>query len=129
MAKVIYGFTPESFEARYQEADYHYGIEPNAFLVSQAGRFKPGMRALLPGDGEGRNGVWLAGQGLEVTTFDPSPLGVEKASRLAADRGVAINAVTAGVETWDWRENAFDVVALFSSPCRRICESPLTPTC
>jgi len=36
---------------------------------------------------------------------------------------------TAGVETWDWRENAFDVVALFSSPCRRICESPLTPTC
>lgn len=116
MSKVIYGFTPESFEARYKEVDYHYGTEPNAFLVSQAARFKPGMKALLPGDGEGRNGVWLAEQGLDVTTFDPSPLGVEKASKLATERGVSIHACNAGVESWEWRENTFDVVALIFLP-------------
>jgi SAM-dependent methyltransferase len=113
MAKTIYGFTPESFDDRYREPDYHYGTAPNAFLVSQKARLKPGMKALLPGDGEGRNGVWLAGQGLEATTFDPSPFGVEKAQRLAAGQGVTINANCAGVESWDWREAAFDVVGLF----------------
>jgi SAM-dependent methyltransferase len=116
MAKVIYGFTRDSFDDRYREPDYHYGTEPNAFLVSQRERFLPGMKALLPGDGEGRNGVWLAEQGLEVTTFDPSAFGVEKSNKLAAGRGVAIQAHAAGVESWDWRENAFDVVALIFLP-------------
>lgn len=113
MSKVIYGFMPESFDNRYREPDYHYGTEPNAFLVSQRARFKPGMKALMPGDGEGRNGVWLAEQGLEVTTFDPSEFGVEKAERLAASRGVSIDARRAGVETWDWEPEQFDVVGLF----------------
>lgn len=113
MAKTIYGFTPESFDDRYREPDYHYGTEPNAFLVSQAHRFRPGMTALLPGDGEGRNGVWLARQGLAVTSFDPSPYGVEKAKRLAAASGVSIDARQSGVETWPWTENAFDMVGLF----------------
>ncbi len=113
MAKTIYGFTRDSFDDRYREPDYHYGTEPNAFLVSQAARLKPGMKALLPGDGEGRNGVWLARHGLEVTTFDPSPFGVEKANKLASDNGVQIDARCAGVESWDWKEGAFDVVGLF----------------
>lgn len=113
MAKVIYGFTRESFDDRYREPDYHYGTAPNAFLVSQAHRLRPGQSALMPGDGEGRNGVWLAEQGLEVTSFDPSPFGVEKARRLAAERGVMIDARVGGVESWDWTEGRFDVVGLF----------------
>ena len=113
MAKVIYGFSRDSFDDRYREPDYHYGTEPNAFLASQRERLRPGMKALMPGDGEGRNGVWLAGQGLEVTTFDPSPYGVEKARRLAAAQGVTIDAHCAGVESWDWQAGRFDVVGLF----------------
>lgn len=113
MAKTIYGFTPESFDDRYREPDYHYGTEPNAFLVSQKHRFKPGMKALMPGDGEGRNGVWLAECGLDVTSFDPSAFAIEKIERLAAVRGVKMTAQQAGVETWDWTEGAFDVVGLF----------------
>ena len=50
------------------------------------------MCALVPGDGEGRNGVWLAEQGLRVDTLDLSAKGVEKARRLAEARGVSINA-------------------------------------
>jgi hypothetical protein len=113
MARTIYGFTPESFDDRYREPDYHYGTEPNAFLVSQKHRFKPGMKALMPGDGEGRNGVWLAEQGLDVTSFDPSAFAIEKIERLAASRGMKVTAMQAGVETWDWQESAFDVVGLF----------------
>ncbi|CAN0274369.1 unnamed protein product, partial [Phaeothamnion confervicola] len=101
------------FDDRYREPDYHYGTAPNTFLVSQHDRFHAGMKALLPGDGEGRNGVWLAQRGLQVTTFDPSPYGVEKAQRLAAANGVVLNANCAGVESWPWREGQFDVVGLF----------------
>lgn len=113
MAVTIYGDSRDSFDARYRETEYHYGTEPNAFLVSQRHRFKPGMTALLPGDGEGRNGVWLVQEGLVVTTFDPSPYGVEKAQRLAAERGVAIDTQVSGVENWDWKQAAYDVIGFF----------------
>lgn len=113
MAKTIYGFTPESFDARYREPDYHYGTEANSFLVSQGDRFRPGTTALMPGDGEGRNGVWLAEQGVAVTSFDPSPFGVEKARRLATERGVSIDAQCAGVESWNWQAGEYDIVGLF----------------
>ena len=83
------------WDERYRPAAYAYGLEPNAFLASQAHRLKAGMRALVPGDGEGRNGVWLAGQGLEVDAFDLSAVGVAKAKALAAERGASIAAFEA----------------------------------
>ena len=70
------------------------------------------MRALVPGDGEGRNGVWLAGQGLLVDTFDLSALGVAKAKALATERGVSINAVQGDALSWDWPEARYDLIAL-----------------
>ena len=91
---------------------YAYGEAANAFLVAQAPLLKPGMRALVPGDGEGRNGVWLAEQGLIVDTLDLSAQGVAKARRLAAARGVSVNATQADVLTWIWPREAYDVVAL-----------------
>ena len=90
------------WDARYEPASYAYGEAANAFLVAQAPRFKPGMRALVPGDGEGRNGVWLAQQGLVVDTLDLSAQGVAKARRLAAARGVSVNAAQADALTWTW---------------------------
>jgi ubiquinone/menaquinone biosynthesis C-methylase UbiE len=87
-----------------------FGTEPNAFLVSEAGRLKPGWKALVLADGEGRNGVWLARQGLEVTTVDFSPNGLAKARQLAARHGVAIRAVLADLNQWNWPESAFDLV-------------------
>lgn len=101
------------FNARYGEAGFHYGMEPNAFLASQTHRLRAGMTALMPGDGEGRNGVWLAQQGLAVTSFDPASVGVEKSRRLAAERGVTINAVVGDVESFAWPKDTFDVVGLF----------------
>src|ERR1700712_3817746 len=97
---------------RYSGEDYAYGLAPNAFLASRRAYLTPGMTALVPGDGEGRNGVWLAEQGLVVDTLDLSPEGVAKAHRLAAQRGVTVNAVEADVLRWDWPEQRYDLIAL-----------------
>jgi SAM-dependent methyltransferase len=69
------------------------------------------MRALAVGDGEGRNGVWLAEQGLRATSVDWSSVGLEKARALAARRGVALDTVTADVTRWDWPAAGFDAIA------------------
>ncbi len=100
------------WDERYRPASYAYGLEPNAFLVCQSSEARPGMRALVPGDGEGRNGAWLAKQGFEVDTFDLSAFGVAKAKALASDRGVSVNAVQADALAWDWPEARYDLIAL-----------------
>ncbi|OYX79307.1 MAG: SAM-dependent methyltransferase, partial [Brevundimonas sp. 32-68-21] len=68
---------------RYDRQDYLFGETPNAFLAAQINRLTPGMTALAVADGEGRNGVWLAEQGLAVTTTDIAPRAIEKALALA----------------------------------------------
>lgn len=95
---------------RFAEESYFFGTAPNAFLVAQKHRLEAGMSALVVADGEGRNGVWLAQQGLAVTTFDFSEVAVEKAGRLAARAGVALERRICDVSEWDWGARAYDVV-------------------
>lgn len=95
---------------RYAGEDYHFGTEPNAFLYSQHERLKPGMSCLAVADGEGRNGVWLAEQGLQVLSVDSSPVAIAKAQKLAGERGVAVDFELADLLQWDWGEARFDVV-------------------
>jgi 2-polyprenyl-3-methyl-5-hydroxy-6-metoxy-1,4-benzoquinol methylase len=108
---------------RFGASAYIFGKAPNAFLASKKSLLKPGQRALCVADGEGRNSVWLAEQGLEVTAFDISPVGVEKARRLAAERGVSVRYEVASVYEWRWPEAQFDVVAAifvqFAEPSMR----------
>jgi cyclopropane fatty-acyl-phospholipid synthase-like methyltransferase len=101
----------EFWNQRFAAAEYVYGTEPNAFLVSQQKYLQPGMRALAVADGEGRNGVWLAQQGLDVLSVDGSDVGLRKARELAAQRGVTIRTTLADLTTWTWPEDEFDVVA------------------
>lgn len=98
------------WDERFAGEDYWFGTEPAPFLAAEAHRLKPGMKALAIADGEGRNGVWLARQGLEVTSVDLSPKGIAKAQRLAARYGVAIETICADLETWDWGAPRFDLV-------------------
>jgi SAM-dependent methyltransferase len=95
---------------RYSTPDYHFGKAPNAFLKSQQHLLKPGQKALSVSDGEGRNGVWLAEQGLDVHTFDFSPIAIAKARALAAERGVTLRIEQGDIHTWNWPEAAYDVV-------------------
>ena len=100
----------ERWETRFSAAGYHFGTEPNAFLKSQAHLLRPGQTALAVADGEGRNGVWLAQQGLDVLSIDFSPTALRKARALAAARGVALRTEQADINTWTWPAEAFDVI-------------------
>jgi SAM-dependent methyltransferase len=104
----------ERWEARFAAADYIFGTAPNAFLKSQAHHLKPGQKTLALADGEGRNGVWLAEQGLEVLALDFSPNALQKARALAAARDVNLKIELADLEQWPWPTAAFDIiVAIF----------------
>jgi 2-polyprenyl-3-methyl-5-hydroxy-6-metoxy-1,4-benzoquinol methylase len=113
----------QRWNRRFGATEYIFGTAPNAFLASKKFLLKPGERALCVADGEGRNSVWLAEQGLEVTAFDISPVGVEKARRLALERGVQVDYRVASVYDWAWPEAAFDLVAAifvqFADPAMR----------
>ena len=100
----------ERWETRYTGPEYHFGTEPNAFLRRQAHLLRPGQTALAIADGEGRNGVWLAQQGLDVLSVDFSPTALGKARALAAARGVPLRTEQADLSTWRWPEAAFDVI-------------------
>jgi len=100
----------EQWNSRFAGEEYFFGTEPNAFLAAQRDLLKPGQKALAVADGEGRNGVWLARQGLQVHAVDFSPVAVEKARRLAAHHGVKTTVDCADLTTWDWGPPRFDVV-------------------
>jgi len=113
----------DRWNERFGGDEYHFGTEPNAFLAAQAHRLRAGMRALSVADGEGRNSVWLARQGLQVTAFDISPVGVDKARRLAREAGVAVDHRVADINDWDWDAASYDLVVAifiqFASPAER----------
>jgi len=98
------------WNARFQGEDYLFGTAPNRFLAAQARYLQPGQRALAIADGEGRNGVFLAKQGLQVLSVDFSPVALAKARRLAARQGVEIETECADLAQWGWRREHFDVI-------------------
>ena len=104
----------QKWEERFSAPGYWFGTTPNAFLASQAHRLRRGQTALSIADGEGRNGVWLARQGLDVLSLDFSPAAGAKARALAAEHGVQLRTELADVTTWNWPAAQFDViVAIF----------------
>lgn len=114
----------ERWETRYATREYAFGKEPNHFLASCKPLLPRSGRALAVADGEGRNGVWLAEQGLHVVSIDFSPSAQTKARALAAERGVNVDFRQADAHKWDYPQAAFDVVVeiftQFSSPPERI---------
>jgi ubiquinone/menaquinone biosynthesis C-methylase UbiE len=113
----------DRWNARFAADGFVFGTEPNAFLASERARLAPGMSALCVADGEGRNSVWLAKQGLEVTAFDFSPVGLAKAMKLAQQNGVKVDYRQADVNEWDWDAAQYDVVVAifvqFTPPVQR----------
>lgn len=98
--------------------EYLFGTAPNRYLTRHAALFAAGGRALSVADGEGRNAVWLAEQGLAVTAVEISPVALRKAHRLTADRGVEVDFRQQDMLVADWPaadlRGAFDfVVAIF----------------
>ena len=113
------------WSTRYRSAgeDYVFGTTPNRFLAAQSALLSAGSNALSVADGEGRNAVWLAEQGLRVTATEISPVALEKARKLAAGRHVEVDFVLADAVAWDYPEAAFDFVVgifiQFADPVQR----------
>jgi SAM-dependent methyltransferase len=111
------------WQDRYCIPDYLFGKAPNYFLASCKPLLPKSGKALAVADGESRNGVWLAEQGLDVTSIDFSETAQAKAAALAKERGVTIKLIHADVHAWDYPQDAFDVVVeiftQFSTPAER----------
>jgi SAM-dependent methyltransferase len=99
------------WDDRYDQQDYVFGEAPNAFLASQVVMVRGHRKALAVADGEGRNGVWLAEQGLDVLSIDASPVGLRKARELAEQHGVPLRTELVDIADYAWPEAAFDLVA------------------
>lgn len=101
------------WDERYAQAGYAYGTEPNDFLVAHAAQIPPG-RVLCLAEGQGRNAVWLAQQGYEVTAVDLSVVGLAKAQELAAERRVSITTVQADLANYVIEPGAWTgIVSIF----------------
>lgn len=98
------------WDERFSQSEPVYGDEPNSYLREQVARLKPGANILVPGDGYGRNGIWLARRGFRVHTVDLSPVGVERAQKAARAAGVSMTIEQGDLSVWHWPIAEFDAV-------------------
>ena len=94
---------------RYRTDDFVFGTAPNDFLADVASRMPKG-RVLCLGEGEGRNGVYLASLGHDVTGVDMSDVGLSKARALARSRGVSLETVVADLATFDLGQSRWEAI-------------------
>ena len=98
------------WDERYQTPEYIFGDQPCQWLIMNQHRLPQSGQALALGDGEGRNGVFLAELGFEVTSVDLSEVGLSKARDLARKRGVTIQTVQADLEHYEIEAESQDLI-------------------
>jgi tellurite methyltransferase len=102
----------ERWNQKYNQEMYVYGKEPVAFLKQKIGVLKKG-KALVLAMGEGRNAVYLAQNGFDVTGVDISDVAIEKCKKLAAERGTTVNAVVSDLTSYDMGKAQYDLITNF----------------
>ena len=107
-------YGPDKWDERYGIDEYVYGKEPNLFLKENFQKIPKG-NVLCVADGEGRNSVWLAKNGYNITSIDFSPKAVEKTNRLAQENYVSIKTKCNDLLSYNFGENKYDgIVSIFS---------------
>lgn len=99
----------QMWDEKFSREGYFYGFEPNVFIESKTSLLAPKGKVLCLGEGEGRNAVYLADKGFEVTALDASAIGMTKAISLAAKRGVSFSVELLDLEQWNPQEK-YDAV-------------------
>ncbi|MCB9256155.1 MAG: class I SAM-dependent methyltransferase [Chitinophagales bacterium] len=102
----------EFWDSRYKEETYAYGIAPNVFLKESLDSLKLSGKMLFPAEGEGRNAVYAAKNGLEAYAFDISEEGKVKATKLAEQEGVHIHYQVGNFFDLDLAKESYDAIAL-----------------
>lgn len=90
----------ELWDKKFSREGYFYGFEPNAFIASKTDLLFPQGDVLCLGEGEGRNAVYLASKGFDVTALDASPIGISKALMMATNKGVSFKVELLDLEQW-----------------------------
>lgn len=103
--------TRQFWDARYSASDLVWGIEPNKFVVDEIKGLEPG-RALDLACGEGRNAIWLATMGWEVTAVDLSPVAIARAKSLAERAGVSVKFIARDILEFEPGSKCFDLVLI-----------------
>jgi 2-polyprenyl-3-methyl-5-hydroxy-6-metoxy-1,4-benzoquinol methylase len=103
--------TSHQWDERYRGDDQVWTSTPNQFLLAEVADLPVG-RAVDLACGEGRNSIWLAEQGWDVTGVDFSPVGLVKAERFAHLRGVEVTWIRCAVEAWDPPAAGYDLVTM-----------------
>jgi SAM-dependent methyltransferase len=98
------------WDKRYSEQDQMWSGKPNGTLVTEVAGLTPG-RVLDIGCGEGADAIWLAGNGWDVTALEVSGVALERAARHAADAGVTVHWVHAGMVEAALPPASFDLVS------------------
>ncbi len=107
-------YGPDKWDERYGVEEYVYGKEPNQFLKENFKKIPKG-NILCIADGEGRNGVWLAKNGYNVTSIDFSPKAIEKINRLAQENNVSIKTICDDILNYNFGKNVYDgIVSIFA---------------
>ena len=102
------------WDQRYSADEYIYGKDPNEFLAKAIDKLPKG-KVLCLAEGEGRNAVFLAGLGYEVIAVDSSSVGLDKARKLARERGVTINTIVSDLADFDIEPESWDgIVSIFA---------------
>ncbi len=116
------GQTTTNWDERFSEPGFTYGTEPNEFLASVADRIPRG-NILSLAEGEGRNAVFLASLGHDVTAVDASAVGLRKAQDLAEAHHVRITTIVADLTDFAIQPTSWDgIIACYChlpSPLRR----------
>jgi SAM-dependent methyltransferase len=100
----------DQWNSRYA-AEELWGVDPNRFVAPLVSELSPG-RALDVACGEGRNAIWLAMHGWQVTAVDFASVAIDRGRARAAEKGLAIEWVVADVVRWPMPAGAFDLVLL-----------------
>jgi cyclopropane fatty-acyl-phospholipid synthase-like methyltransferase len=96
---------------RFDKEEFIFGKEPNEYLVEKTHQYlKPKDKVLCIADGEGRNGVWLAKQGMQVVGFDASDIALAKAKQFAKDNQVEVDYSFSDTDSYAWQANTYDAV-------------------
>lgn len=102
------------WHTRFQNEQYVYGTEPNVFLAEMQKKLELSGDALAIAEGEGRNAVYLAEQGMKVTTWDYAESGLAKTNKLAENRGVSVTTELVDLNEAKWVEHQWDeLVCIF----------------
>jgi Tellurite resistance protein TehB len=99
---------------RFQDEDYVYGREPNVFLADIQKKLQLSGDTLAIAEGEGRNAVFLAEQGMKVTAWDYAESGLAKTKKLADSRGVTVSTELVDINDVNWEKDKWDqLVCIF----------------